>query len=63
LEIPRPEALETPKAIETFMLNPFSKKESKFKKVREWFPLLKAYFKTQAITLNNEKVRVAQSLL
>jgi hypothetical protein len=55
LEKPHLEAMDTPKAIKTFMLDPFLGKESKLKKVREWFPLLETYFKTQTITLDNEK--------
>jgi hypothetical protein len=45
------------------MSKPFLGKENKFKKVRRWFPLLEAYFEAKAITLDSEKVRVAQSLL
>jgi hypothetical protein len=48
--------MEKPKAIKTIMLDPFSQRESKFKKVMEWFPLLEAYFNTEAITLNSKKM-------
>jgi hypothetical protein len=37
----------------------FSRKESKFKRMKEWFLLLEVYFEAQAITLDSEKVRVA----
>jgi hypothetical protein len=56
------EAMETPKAIKSLMPNHFSRKEGKFKKVREWFPLLEANFETHAITLDNEKMQMVQSL-
>ncbi len=42
-EKPHREATEVPKAIKT-MPEPFLRKEGKFKRVREWFPLLEAYF-------------------
>jgi len=44
LEKPHQEATKVPKAIKTFMQEPFSGKESKFKRMKEWFPLLEAYF-------------------
>jgi hypothetical protein len=46
LEKLHPKTMETPKAIKTLMLDPFLRKEGKFKKVKEWFPLLETYFKT-----------------
>ncbi len=63
LEKLRQKATETPKAIKTLMSKPFSGKENKFKKVRKCFLLLEVYFEAQAITLDSEKVRVAQSFL
>jgi hypothetical protein len=44
------EAMETPKVVKTIILDPFSGREGKFKRVMEFFPLLEAYFQTQAIT-------------
>jgi hypothetical protein len=58
-EKPCREAMEAPKAIKTFMLEFFSRKEGKFKRVREWFLLLEVYFEAQVITLDSENVRVA----
>jgi hypothetical protein len=37
------EAMETPKAMKTITSNPFWGKDGKFKRVKEWFPLLEAY--------------------
>lgn len=58
-EKPCRETTKAPKAIKTLLSEPFSGKEGKFKRVREWFLLLEVYFKAQAITLDSEKVRVA----
>ncbi len=53
---PHWEATKAPKAIKAFMSKPFLGKERKFKRMREWLPLLKVYFEAQAIALDGEKV-------
>jgi len=55
-EKPHRKATKVPEAIKTLMPESFSRKESKFKRVREWFPLLEVYFEAQAIALDSEKV-------
>jgi hypothetical protein len=56
LEKPHRKAMKVPKAIKTLLPKPFSGKESKFKRMKEWFPLLEVYFEAQVIALDSEKI-------
>jgi hypothetical protein len=58
---PHWEAMETPKAMKTIKSNPFWGKDGKFKRIKEWFPLLEAYSKHK-LSPYIEKMRVVQSL-
>jgi hypothetical protein len=51
------------KAMKTQTLNPFTRKDTKAKKVKQWALQVEAYFESQAINTNVDRLKLVQSLL